>query len=173
MPENVLAKGKKVKYLGHNYEGMVDKSKVPSGEGAINVSGLIIEGIFNATTITDAEVHRTTYLGPSTTTFKGTITFDESDKITLKAGGTISTKYHFRDDFNNISESTNEVTETLQEDKVVNSDNFEPRSIKIPHTITPEIDNVLDPPSEFSTHYDIKLEYDYPQSYHQIINNKG
>ena len=161
MPQNLEAKDKKVKYLGHNYQGAVDNNKVPAGNGTMNVSGLLIEGIFDGHSATDAEVWRTSYLGTSTTSFKGTVTYDESENITLKAGGTISTTYYY----GKYGKYDNKgyVKETLKEDRVVNSSNFEPQSIKKSFTFRPEIYSVLNPPSEFTANYTLTLQ-DYEHS---------
>ena len=97
MNQSVMAKEKKVKYLGHNYRGEVNDQKVPAGKGVMNVHGLVIEGDFSDHSVSNAEVWRTTYLGTSNTTFNGTITYDESENIVLKAGGVISTKYYYSD----------------------------------------------------------------------------
>ena len=161
MPQNLEAKDKKVKYLGHNYQGAVDNNKVPAGNGTMNVNGLLIEGIFDGHSATDAEVWRTSYLGTSTTSFKGTITYDESENITLKAGGTISTSYYYGKFGNHDNKGY--VKETLKEDRMVNSSNFEPQSIKMSYTFRPNIDKKLNPPSEFTTNYTLTLQ-DYEHS---------
>lgn len=128
---NLMAKEKKVKYLGHNYRGEVDDNKVPSGKGIMNVNGLMIEGTFNNCTVTDAEVWRTENLGTINTTFKGTITYDESENIVLKANGILYTKYYL--DFNvNYPQF---ITDTLRIDKSISSKNFEKSYLSIPISI--------------------------------------
>lgn len=141
MSQGVMAKEKKVKYLGHNYKGEVDDNKVPSGKGIMNVNGLMIEGTFNNCTVTDAEVWRTAVLGTINTTFKGIITYDESENIVLKAGGEITTKYYYGDygSSNSISCDPSVMTDLLKENRIVNSNNFEPNEleIQIPMAILP------------------------------------
>ena len=134
--QSVMAKEKKVKYLGHNYKGEVNDQKVPAGKGVMNVNGLMIEGDFSDRSVSNAEVWRTTYMGTSNTTFSGTITYDESENIVLKAGGVISTKYYFLDGpgYNGLHLKDYEpqyVKRTLKEDKIVNSENFEPKKLRL------------------------------------------
>lgn len=135
MSQSVMAKEKKVKYLGHNYKGEVNDQKVPAGKGAMNVNGLMIEGDFSDHSVTNAEVWRTTSMGTSNTSFSGTITYDESENIVLKAGGVISTKYYylnpaFRRGYLNDDEPSF-VKDTLKEDKIVNSSTFETKKLTI------------------------------------------
>lgn len=145
MSQSVMAKEKKVKYLGHNYKGEVNDQKVPAGKGAMNVNGLMIEGDFSDHSVTNAEVWRTTSMGTSNTTFSGTITYDESENIVLKAGGVISTKYYFSDGrrydgFHLKDKEPDYVKETLEEDRIVNSGSFEPNKLIIPYNFRQEND---------------------------------
>ncbi|UKK48253.1 hypothetical protein L6475_13775 [Prevotella sp. E9-3] len=138
MSQSVMAKEKKVKYLGHNYRGEVNDQKVPAGKGVMNVHGLMIEGDFSDHSVSNVEVWRTTYMGTSNTTFSGTITYDESENIVLKAGGVISTKYYYLDpnyprgngDYLKDDEPSF-VKDTLKEDKIVNSSTFETKKLTI------------------------------------------
>ena len=136
MSQGVMAKEKKVKYLGHNYRGEVNDQKVPAGKGVMNVHGLMIEGVFSDHSVTNAEVWRTTYMGTSNTTFSGTITYDESENIVLKAGGVISTKY-YQGDYHNSLESLEPyyIKETTKEDRVVNSNSLEPKELALPYDL--------------------------------------
>lgn len=152
MPQETVAKDKKVKYLGHNYQGAVDNNKAPAGNGTMNVNGLLIEGIFDTHSATDAEVWRTSYLGNSTTKFNGTITYDDSEYITLKAGGIITTTY-----FGYNENDKKYAKETLKEDRKVNRDNFEPKELKLSYSFKPEISQELTPPLELAIDYSISL----------------
>lgn len=145
IPQDAVAKDKKVKYLGHQYNGAVDNNKVPAGNGVMNVGGLIIEGTFDDHSATDACVERTPYLGTQTTRFDGTVTYDESDNIVLKAGGIITTEY-FLNGYKVEDGKPEYVKETLKEDRVVNSDNFEPKELNIPYTFTLDVPQSLNPP---------------------------
>ncbi len=95
MTQSVMAK--KIVYMGHEYNGKVNKQKIPEGEGKIQIGELSIEGIFKGNVITDASFS-TTWLS-----YKGNVTFDESSNFTLKEGGIITfnvyTSYDFSDDF--------------------------------------------------------------------------
>lgn len=157
-PQNVVAKEKKIKYLGHTYKGSVDSKKAPYGNGVMNVEGLLIEGIFDSNSATDAEVCKVKFQeGTQLATFYGTITFDESENITLKAGGKMVTYYYPRD-WGKISERK-EMAEILSEDRIVNSDNFEPSEMKIKYSIKPiDISSVLNPPTEATGYYTLKLQ---------------
>ena len=137
MSQSVMAKEKKVKYLGHNYKGEVNDKKVPAGKGVMNVNGLMIEGDFSDHSVSNAEVWRTTVLGTSNTSFSGNITYDESENIVLKAGGVISTKCYRRDHYNSIllEKEPDYVKETLKEDRIVNSSTFETKKLTLSYNI--------------------------------------
>ena len=47
---------KKVNYLGHKYNGQVNKKKVPTGRGVLTIGDLTIKGTFNGNVVTDAIV---------------------------------------------------------------------------------------------------------------------
>lgn len=142
--QNVVAK--KVIYLGHEYKGDVDKDKRPSGEGVMNVGGLIIEGIFHPHTVTMASVKITSDLGKQRTRFSGTVTYNESNNIVLKAGGTITTEYF--ESWDDVGKGNAKyVKESLKEDRVVNSDNFEPEELEFPFKYKlGEVFNEFNPP---------------------------
>ena len=138
MSQSVMAKEKKVKYLGHNYKGEVNDQNVPAGKGVMKVNGLMIEGIFSGNSVSNAEVCKKTFMETGNTTFSGTITYDESDNIVLKAGGVVSTKYYFLNPNyrgnNGAHLKDNEpdyAKETLKEDRIVNSGSFEPKKLTI------------------------------------------
>ncbi len=134
MSQSLMAK--KVKYLGHNYKGEVNEQKVPAGKGVMNVNGLMIEGDFSDRSVSNAEVWRTEYLGTSNTSFSGTITYDESENIVLKAGGVISTKYYQTDSYNHLKTlDPSYVKKTLKKDRCVNSENFEPKELTLPYVL--------------------------------------
>lgn len=158
VPQTIVAKEKKVKYLGHTYKGSVDSNNTPNGNGVMNVGGVLIEGIFDSNSATEAEVCKVKYQEESQlAVFYGTITFDESENITLKAGGKMVT-YYYPKTYCEISERK-EMTEVLSEDRIVNSDNFEPNEIKISYTIKPTgIDRELNPPTEATGYYALKLQ---------------
>lgn len=140
MPQGAVAKDKKVKYLGHYYQGAVDNNKVPAGNGSMIIHGLQIDGIFDGQTVTNASV------GTKTTNFSGTVTYDESDNIVLKAGGTISTEYYL--DERKVEEGKPEyVKEILKEDRIVNLETFEPKELNIPYTFKLDVPQSLAPPT--------------------------
>lgn len=124
-------KVKKVKYLGHKYEGQVNKDKVPEGEGTMNIGGLIIKGKFEGTVVSDAEV----YLENESdsyfcTTYSGKINYDKSNNVTLKATGKMAVCYF---DLSARFEPKNSLKAyiELKEDKVVNIENFNPEELTI------------------------------------------
>lgn len=92
MPQETMAK--KINYLGHLYKGKVNKDKIPEGQGKIKIKNLEIKGIFNDCTVTNAIVIVDRSVeGPHNCRFDGTIIYDASDNITLKAGGVFTTRY--------------------------------------------------------------------------------
>lgn len=82
MSQSVMAK--KITYLGHYYNGKVNKQKIPEGEGGILIADVEVSGTFNANNITNAKIE-TDWIKIS-----GAISFEESDRITVKAGSNIS-----------------------------------------------------------------------------------
>lgn len=74
---------KKIEYLGHYYNGKVNKQKIPEGEGGILIADVAVLGTFDANYITNAQIE-TDWIE-----IRGNISFDESDRITVKAGSNI------------------------------------------------------------------------------------
>ena len=163
MSQSVMAKEKKVKYLGHYYRGEVNDKKVPAGKGIMNVNGLMIKGDFSDHSVSNAKVWRIEYLGTANTEFSGTITYDESDNIVLKAGGVLSTKYYklrYKGSSSLQSNHPSFIENTLKEDRVVNSGNIEPVELTFPSKF--EIEDYyfkkLNPPV-FKTSYTVGLTH--------------
>lgn len=102
MPQNAVAKEKKVTYLGHEYQGEVDENNNPCGKGVMNVGGLIIEGFFDPNSAKEALVYKHDYINNPKTKYQGTVLFDESDGITLAAGGTYLFFIYYKVNSDNI-----------------------------------------------------------------------
>lgn len=98
LSQSVMAK--KVVYLGHQYKGKVNNEDVPEGKGEINIDGVIINGIFNGSTITNA-THETSWLK-----YEGEVTFYDSNKITFKKGGLFTRYYYNSDDVRGVDIKT-------------------------------------------------------------------
>lgn len=126
---------KKLVYLGHNYDGKV-KNKVPEGEGEIFVGNLKILGTFSANTVTNASVSWYDQTIPNVM-FLGTVIFDESNDITLKAGGMFKT-FYFPNKYDHRIDDRKSFDETLAEDRITSSLSvdslFNPKTLKIPYT---------------------------------------
>ena len=138
MMSSVMAKEKKVNYLGHEYKGEVNDQKIPAGKGRMIINGLRIVGEFDDHSVKDAKVA----LWDGNSVFTGKITYDESDNITLKAGGVISTMYfHTRNKGDQYLKNSTPsyTTEALEEDRIVNSSNFEPTQLKLSYVIDGDI----------------------------------
>ena len=130
LPQNAFSqenKVKKVKYLGHKYEGQVNKDKVPEGDGTMNIGGLIIKGKFEGTVVCDAEVcmenESATFYG---TSYSGIVYFDESDNVTLKASGKMAIQYFEGPRWFYKPNECLKSFMDLKEDRVVNLGNFNP-----------------------------------------------
>ncbi len=87
------ASAKKIEYLGHAYNGKVNKQNIPEGYGCLRIFDVQIIGTFADRTVTDAFVR----IDPNTENshdcvFEGIVTYDESNNITLKAGGELRIK---------------------------------------------------------------------------------
>ena len=88
--QNVLAKEKKVTYMGHTYKGEVDNNKVPAGSGWIGIGkywtdeGFTLFGDFKENNVENGSIEK------EYVKLAGTFVFDESDCVTLKKGGTIT-----------------------------------------------------------------------------------
>lgn len=157
MPQDAVAKDKKVKYLGHQYKGAVDKNKVPAGNGVMFVGELRINGFFDDHSAKNAEVHCFGGSSPDAW-FSGTITYDDSDNIVLKAGGTISINYY--SDKYDLQDGKAKVSqETLTEDRIVNSNTFGPKSIKLPYTFKPVLGGGFDNSPSFTIDYTLTSQF--------------
>ncbi len=156
VPQDIVAKDKKVKYLGHNYKGGVDSQKAPCGNGIINVNGLLIEGIFDGTTVTDAVV---TKYESDRTKIQGTVVYDESGDITIKAGAKFTTVYWKTKDKAVIYENKIDYKEILAKDRIVNYNNIEPSSLEMSYTFKPQFScfDGLNPPKEITIPYTLNL----------------
>ena len=135
---------KKVIYMGHEYDGKVNKEKIPEGKGTIQIAELSINGIFNGSVITDASF-QTTWLS-----YKGDVVFYDNDAITLKDGGTITLNIYndrgFRFDFNEIEHQDvnvdGDVTVNYQKLKLV------PYQLSVPIEPLDERLKSLNPPTD-------------------------
>lgn len=174
VPQDIVAKDKKVKYLGHNYKGEVDSQKAPCGNGIINVNGLLIEGTFDGTTVTDAVVRK---YGSYWTKIQGTVVYDESGDITIKAGAKFTTVYwKTGNQYNCTDEEKNEYKETLAKDSIVNYNNIEPRSLKMSYTYKPEFSHSagLNPVKEVAIPYEIYLkDIKYHKDWRETVETQG
>ena len=88
---------KKIEYLGHYYNGKVNKQKIPEGEGGILIADVAVFGTFNANNITNVKIE-TDWIKIS-----GAISFDESDRIMVKAGSNISSTVYLSSTMKYIS----------------------------------------------------------------------
>ena len=91
------AMAKKIEYLGHYYNGKVNKQKNPEGEGGILIADVAVFGTFNANNITNVKIE-TDWIKIS-----GAISFDESDRIMVKAGSNISSTVYLSSTMKYIS----------------------------------------------------------------------
>lgn len=140
-PQYVMAQNtiKSVKYLNHKYKGEVNSNKTPDGEGELEMFGVkgLVKGFFQGNYVKNATVDA------GSIKYTGDLTFDKSNEITLKAGGTFTyfyclDNYSKRSEFEGISslgvgswESQAEesfgsfsFSEQLNDDKKVNEDAF-------------------------------------------------
>ena len=166
IPQNAVAKHKKIMYLGHQYDGKINKENIPSGRGKIKIGELTIRGDFNSNTVNNAIVYKEVvkrvqfrdpvhcvddYVQVHNREYWGTVTFDNSNNITLKKNGTIKTyvyKEHAGDipwaahnwpgyEFINMKGYNQKgyyqltLDDQLESDLIVNSNNFEPNKVKL------------------------------------------
>ena len=99
MSQSVMAK--KIEYLGHYYNGKVNKQKIPEGEGGIAIGNVAVFGTFNANNITNAKIEE------DWIKISGAISFDESDRITVKAGSNISSTVYLSSTIKYITDEDN------------------------------------------------------------------
>ena len=160
MPQNTVAKEKKVKYLGHQYYGEVNKEKVPFGKGVINIGGLLIEGNFNSNSVTNAQVYKSDYVKIKNREYFGEVAFDESNNINLKSNGKIVTTT-IESEYSSWTKTFNY---QLQSDLIVNDEDFEPDTIRVTLTRNPfenwhhETLSQIGPPTEIPDEIVIKLQ---------------
>lgn len=180
MPQEAMAKKY---YLGHLYKGEM-KKKIPNGQGIMNVGGLLIEGIFDGQSATNAkvEVVRMSIEDPKNCMFSGTITYDESDNIVLKAGGVFSVKYlvepeiGFRNEsYEELEKRANTINETLKEDRIVNYNTFEKKELNFRYNFEPIIfgmESEIPTSIEASVALSLKdISHTYSNGYHTGIEH--
>ena len=196
--QNAVAR--KVMYLGHQYKGHVNKEKVPFGMGKINIGGLIIEGDFKLNSVSNAKVYiESVVVGDFGTSqnlgstihyqdkidvhnreFTGSVTFDESNNITLKSNGILKThvyqyggncKWGYYSYSEMYEPQKLSIEEQLESDHIVNYGNFEPYKVKLKVRFSikdvPDLLNAwaldklnkLNPPQELLYEFESKLEY--------------
>lgn len=137
---------KQITYLNHTYTGKIEK-KVPLGGGQIEISGINLTGIFIDNTIIGAEFTN----GPLT--FKGNITFDESDMITLKKGGSIWTEYyHYGEASPKFS------VHQLSTDSIIDPNNFLINELPMTYSYELNVPKELFPAPSLTAPYTIKLK---------------
>lgn len=171
---NVLtATGKKLMYLGHEYDGKVNSQNIPEGKGMIDIDGLIIKGEFNGRTINGA-TFETDWLK-----YNGSIDYDREDNLTLKQGGYITSYYYIKEELNpfdygrcyggsiyNLEGKQKSIKEVLTQDSIVSNNSLKEAILKLPYTF--EMDNVpseLQPPTNVKTYGEyqlVKYEYNNP-----------
>lgn len=121
---------KVIDYLGHQYDGIV-VNKAPQGYGTMIFDGFTIEGTFNGNEVTDAHIT----VGDFEVGYEGTLTYNESQKVILKAGGTLTADVYEYTDITSDHMVIGVVTkfplrketktiEKVLEDKVVGADYF-------------------------------------------------
>lgn len=135
---NVIAQNpvKKVKYLKHVFEGEVNK-KVPEGKGTMFFDGFTVQGDFQGNEVTNA----TLSIDNSDITYNGSLSFDESQNVTLKHGGEIKTFLYTRTNHNwsgetTFSEYTPYVIETISTDKNVSINFFNKSELDFQYTVS-------------------------------------
>ena len=142
MPNSTMAK--KIMYKHHQYKGAVNKENIPQGKGVIEISGFVIKGMFDGTSISNASFQKDHLY------YQGGITFNESNSITLKAGGKL-TRYYYEGIGIYTSSVEKElyvystelalpqyrksVTETLSNDLEIDNDYLLNDVVKVPTTV--------------------------------------
>ena len=121
---------KVIDYLGHRYDGIV-VNKAPQGYGTMTFDGFTIEGTFNGNKVTDAHIT----VGDFEVGYEGTLTYNESQKVILKADGTLTADVYEYTDITSdhmvrgvvtkfpLRKETKKIEKVL-EDKVVGADYF-------------------------------------------------
>ena len=127
-------------YKHHQYKGDVSKEQIPQGKGEIDIAGIVIKGIFDGNSITNASFER------DWLRYEGDVTFNESKSVILKAGGKF-TKYYYEENSiriyrhdasttyvypNELANNRRSITETLSEDVEIDNDGILKDVVKIP-----------------------------------------
>lgn len=127
---------KKITYFGHEYKGEV-VDNAPKGHGTMVFNGFTIEGIFSGNEVTDAHIT----VGDFEVGYEGTLTYNESQKVILKAGGTLTTDVYEYDNSRSYGGQYGVVTgyplrketkpiEKIINDKLVGVDYFNVKEFK-------------------------------------------
>lgn len=149
--QNVLAKEKKVTYMGHTYKGEVDNNKVPAGSGWIGIGkywtdeGFTLFGDFKENNVENGSIEK------EYVKLAGTFVFDESDCVTLKKGGTITYKIVsvIYGNWQNTKVGEREESKTIPSDLKVDINYFNDlKECEVSYAIVPEdIPSILNPPT--------------------------
>lgn len=134
---------KKVVYLGHQYNGEVNKEKAPEGEGEIDIDGLVIKGVFEGNKINSASFTK------DWLNYEGEITFDDSNDVILKSGGVLTQYYYESRSIyqpekympkyvypNDLTERRKSVTQPLAEDMKTNNFKLSILPLNYPHNVS-------------------------------------
>lgn len=153
MPQNMTAK--KIMYKHHQYKGDVSKEQIPQGKGEIDIAGIVIKGIFDATNITNASFEK------EWLRYEGNVTYNESQRITLKAGGKFTKYYYVRPNLND-KKSTEEI---LLEDTEIDNNDLNNNVAKIQIEIKmQDVPTELNPPI---------VKYEVPIHLSKLRDNNG
>lgn len=167
-PQSVMAqnKVKKVKYLGHKYNGEVNQDKIPEGSGIMDYEVFTVEGNFDGNNITNP-VFKNSQLHFD---YIGNASYDESNNIVLTAGGKIEHYCIYVDKWSSTVKEVKASTIELTRDSVINAKSMNTKELTVLYEVPLNLPEEVNPPHIIISDV-LKLnEYSYSEQVLGTIN---
>lgn len=144
LSQSVIAqnKVKKVKYLGHKYNGEVNQEKIPEGTGTMDYELFTVEGNFDGNNISNP-VFKNTQLHFD---YIGNASYDESNSIVLKAGGKMVNYCIVKDEFMNTYKERQISSYKLIKDSVISTKSMNTKELLISCEVQINLPQEINPP---------------------------
>lgn len=131
-------KVKKVKYLGHKYDGEVNQNKIPEGTGTMDFEVFTVKGNFDGSNISNP-IFKNSQLHFD---YMGDASYNESDNIVLKAGGKM-VNYGIRKD---VGKEVRLSIFELTKDSVINAESMNTTELFVSYEVPINLPQEIDPP---------------------------
>jgi len=150
-------KVKKVKYLGHKYNGEVNQEKIPEGTGIMDYELFTVEGNFDGNNITNP-IFKNSQLHFD---YNGNASYDDSGNIVLKAGGVMVNycliKHNWKTEYSEIKISNTQLTK----DSVINTKTMNTKELPVSYEVNINLPQEINPPKIIISDIIKLTEYTY------------